>query len=56
MITVEDACKIHLVLSERFGGATGIRDLSLLESALSRPFQTFDGTIYINLQLRKRLP
>ncbi len=37
-------------LIEKFGGSGGIRDKSLLESALSRPFQTFDGKdLYIDV-------
>lgn len=43
MITVEQAMAIHDVLIENFGGAKGTRDIGSLESALSRPFQTFDG-------------
>lgn len=35
--------KIHDILIERFGGAKGIRDKGSLDSALSRPYQTFDG-------------
>ena len=42
MIDVGDAIRIQEVLIEKFGGAQGIRELKLLESALSRPFQTFD--------------
>ena len=42
MITVEEAIRIHGILIDRFGGTNGIRDRNLLESALSRPFQTFD--------------
>jgi death on curing protein len=42
MIDVETAIKIHNILIERFGGSFGIRDKNLLESALARPFQTFD--------------
>jgi len=42
MITVEEAVRIHGILIDRFGGTNGIRDRNLLESALSRPFQTFD--------------
>ncbi len=42
MIDVKDAIRIHEVLIDRFGGSQGIRDITLLESALSRPFQTFD--------------
>jgi len=43
MIEFLDAINIQKILIERFGGATGIRDRGLLESALSRPYQTFDG-------------
>ena len=42
MIDVSDAIRIHEILISQFGGSTGVRDLPLLESALSRPFQTFD--------------
>lgn len=34
---------MHLKSIEDFGGAVGVRDLSLLESSIARPFQTFDG-------------
>jgi len=42
MINIQDAIHVHEVLIEKFGGTKGVRDLPLLESALSRPFQTFD--------------
>ena len=42
MINTQDAIHVHEVLIEKFGGKQGVRDLPLLESALSRPFQTFD--------------
>jgi len=42
MIYVQDAIHIYEVLIDKFGGSKGIRDIGLLESALSRPFQTFD--------------
>jgi|ERR1035437_1242959 death-on-curing protein len=42
MIEIYEAIRIHEVLIEKFGGCPGIRDLSLLKSALSRPYQTFD--------------
>ena len=42
MISIEEAEQIHKILIDTFGGAHGIRDLSALESALKRPFQTFD--------------
>ena len=43
MISVSETIYIHDILIERFGGSSGIRDVGLLESALARPFQTFDG-------------
>jgi len=43
MISIEDVKKIHKILIEQFGGVHGVRDAMALESALNRPFQTFDG-------------
>ena len=43
MIEISEVEKIHDILIERFGGAKGIRDKGTLESAIGRPFQTFDG-------------
>jgi len=43
MIGLEDVLVIHNVLIEKFGGASGIRDAGLLESAVNRPFATFDN-------------
>ena len=43
MISVEFAVAIHDDQVATFGGATGIRDLSVLESALGRPYATFGG-------------
>ena len=42
MINIQDVLHIHEVLIDKFGGTKGVRDFPLLESALSRPFQTFD--------------
>jgi death-on-curing protein len=42
MMDIKDAISIHELLIDKFGGSQGIRDLSLLESALSRPYYTFD--------------
>ena len=44
MILISDVLQIHESLIENFGGSNGIRDFSALESAISRPFQTFDQT------------
>ncbi len=42
MIGISDVELIHQILIEKFGGSHGIRDKKMLESALARPFQTFD--------------
>ena len=43
MITAKEAADIHKLIIEKFGGSSGIRDEGALESALTRPFQTFEG-------------
>ena len=43
MIPEEDVLSIHDILIERFGGIKGIRDKASLDSALKRPYQTFEG-------------
>lgn len=42
MIEINDAIQIHEILIYRYGGSSGIRDIKLLESAIARPFHTFD--------------
>ena len=36
-LTLDEVLELHSVLIQRFGGATGVRDMGLLESALFRP-------------------
>jgi len=43
MILFEEVIAIHNKAIERFGGKINIRDIPLLESALNRPYQTFDS-------------
>lgn len=43
MILIEDILILHELSLQDYGGASGIRDMGMLESAISRPFQTFDG-------------
>jgi death-on-curing protein len=43
MISEKEAIEIHSILIDRFGGSIGIRDKELLNSALNRPYQTFDS-------------
>ena len=42
MIRIEFVINIHEILIEKFGGIHGVRDIKLLESAITRPFMTFD--------------
>ncbi|MFY0605874.1 MAG: type II toxin-antitoxin system death-on-curing family toxin [Cyclobacteriaceae bacterium] len=42
MISEKEVLEIHAILIERFGGSDGVRDKELLDSALKRPYQTFD--------------
>lgn len=43
MISVQQALEIHEIAIAKFGGSSGVREMSGLESALARPFQTFGG-------------
>ena len=36
-ISLDEALRIHAMLIDAFGGATGVRDLGLIEAALLRP-------------------
>lgn len=42
-LTREQVLSLHHELIEAHGGSGGLRDEALLDSALSAPFQTFDG-------------
>jgi death-on-curing protein len=43
MIDLNTSIHIHNILIDKFGGSKGIRDKALLESALNRPYATFDN-------------
>jgi death on curing protein len=43
VILLDDILKLHEGSIDYYGGARGIRDIGLLESAIARPFQTFGG-------------
>jgi death-on-curing protein len=43
--TLEEVLELHRVLIERFGGASGVRDLGALESALYRPQTGYYDTL-----------
>lgn len=42
MISTEVVLKIHKLLIDQFGSIHGVRDESSLNSAINRPFATFD--------------
>ena len=42
MINIEFVISLQRILIENFGGSKGIRDINALESAIARPFVTFD--------------
>ncbi|MBO8129722.1 MAG: type II toxin-antitoxin system death-on-curing family toxin [Peptococcaceae bacterium] len=53
MIPAINALYLHYRIIERTGGRHGVRDVRLLESALARPFATFDGQeLYPDVYLR----
>ena len=43
MMSLDDILKIHTIVIEKFGGSEGIRDKNALDSAINRPFATFDS-------------
>ena len=47
-LTLEDILELHDMQLESYGGATGIREQSLLESALMTPQASFGGELVHN--------
>jgi len=47
-LTLEDVLELHDMQLEAYGGATGIREQSLLESALMTPQASFGGELVHN--------
>ena len=43
-LDLDDVLELHALQLARFGGADGVRDRGLLESAVAQPQATFDGT------------
>ncbi|MFT4154657.1 type II toxin-antitoxin system death-on-curing family toxin [Parafilimonas sp.] len=46
MISKEEILRLHALSIEKFGGANGIRDINLLESAVARPFLGFGEDLF----------
>lgn len=53
MIETAQVLRIHEHLIAKFGGSTGVRDMQLLESALARPFMTFDQSLLYQTPIEK---
>jgi death on curing protein len=53
VISTKDILSIHKTLIDNFGGSHGVRDAASLESALSRPFQTYDNVDLYKTPLEK---
>lgn len=53
MLELSVVRKIHEILIEEHGGSHGVRDLSLLESAINRPFSSFDNSDLYNSPILK---
>ncbi len=52
-LTKEQVLMLHSQLIEATGGSYGVRDKSLLDSALESPFQSFDGEeLYPSIQAK----
>jgi death on curing protein len=47
-LTTDDVIALHAAQLERFGGAAGLRDRGLLDSAVAQPQATFDGVLVHN--------
>ncbi len=45
-LTVDEVLGIHLAMLEATGGAAGVRDLGLLDSAVARPQSGFGGELF----------
>jgi death-on-curing protein len=43
MIELRDVLNVHSILIDRYGGSRGVRDQGSLESAIHRPFASFDS-------------
>lgn len=53
MILLEDVLLLHEFSIKDFGGASGIRDIGLLESAIARPYQSFGGEEFYPTAIQK---
>jgi death-on-curing protein len=56
-LTLGEVVALRRAVIESTGGATGLRDLAALESAVAQPRATFDGVdLFTQLLLARRRP
>jgi len=53
MITLSEVLQLHENSIRDYGGSSGIRDINLLESAIARPFQSFEGNEFYSTAFEK---
>jgi death on curing protein len=53
VISTDEILIIHKTLIDNFGGSHGVRDFQSLESAIARPFQTYDNVDLYKSSLEK---
>ena len=55
-LTLAEIVNLHFLIAKATGGASGIRDLGALESAIAQPKATFDGKdLYFHHLQRRQL-
>jgi len=55
MFELQNVLQLHTKVIERYGGASGIRDYNMLDSALKRPFRHLEMNISIPQSMKKLL-
>ena len=53
MIDKKDVLSIHKILIEKYGGKLRLRDDGALDSAINRPYGTFDGQEFYSSPIKK---
>jgi len=50
MISLEQVLNVHEQLIQKYGGSSGVRDITLLESAINRPYASYaNQLLYPNI-------
>jgi len=54
MINIDDIIYAHELIIEHTGGTSGVRDITLLESAVAAPFNSYGGVDFYPTVQKKR--